>query len=77
MIQGGFGSSLLEKVNELDLDTSVLRIGWPDNFVEHGSSVSQLRLENELDDPAILEKIGNRIRKKFSIQNENSVFTSN
>ena len=76
VIQGGFGSSLLEKVNELDLDTNVLRIGWPDNFVEHGSSVSQLRLENELDDPAILGKIGNRIRKKFSIQNENSVFTS-
>lgn len=77
VIQGGFGSSVLEKVNELDLDTSVLRIGWPDNFVEHGSSVSQLRLENGLDDTAILARIDTRVRSKFDILSESSVDSGN
>lgn len=77
VIQGGFGSSVLEKVNELDLDTSVLRIGWPDNFVEHGTSVTQLRLENGLDDTAILARIDTRVRSKFDILSESSVDSGN
>ena len=33
---GGFGSALLECANDLSLDTPVLRVGWPDQFIEHG-----------------------------------------
>lgn len=77
VIQGGFGSSVLEAVNELDLETSVLRVGWPDNFVEHGSSVGQLRLENGLDDAAILGRIDIRVRSKFNILSESNVGSGN
>jgi len=67
VIQGGFGSGVLEAFNEFNLKGSVLRIGWPDNFVEHGSSVNQLRSENGLDDASILNKIEDRIRDLLGI----------
>lgn len=57
VVQGGFGSGVLEFVSENDLPASVLRIGWPDQFVEHGSSVDQLRLENGLSNEAIRTRI--------------------
>jgi 1-deoxy-D-xylulose-5-phosphate synthase len=43
VLAGGFGSSVLEALQEADCPTAVERIGWPDKFVEHGSSVELLR----------------------------------
>jgi 1-deoxy-D-xylulose-5-phosphate synthase len=43
VLAGGFGSSVLEALQEADCPTAVERIGWPDKFVEHGSSVEVLR----------------------------------
>ncbi|HEX4652226.1 MAG TPA: 1-deoxy-D-xylulose-5-phosphate synthase [Granulicella sp.] len=42
VLAGGFGSAVLETVSELQLTVPVLRIGWPDEFIEHGK-VEQLR----------------------------------
>ncbi len=36
VLAGGFGSAVLETLNELRLDVPVIRIGWPDAFIEHG-----------------------------------------
>jgi 1-deoxy-D-xylulose-5-phosphate synthase len=36
VLAGGFGSSVLETLNAAELTTPVLRIGWPDQFIEHG-----------------------------------------
>ena len=36
VLAGGFGSALLECLSDLDLATHVVRIGWPDAFIEHG-----------------------------------------
>ncbi len=33
---GGFGSAVLEALNEAGIATPVERIGWPDQFIEHG-----------------------------------------
>lgn len=46
-IYGGFGSAVMEKIGELGKRTPVLRIGWPDTFVEHGS-LMQLRTKHRL-----------------------------
>jgi 1-deoxy-D-xylulose-5-phosphate synthase len=54
---GGFGSAVLECLNEAGSKTPVLRIGYPDRFVDHGSSVAVLRSANDLDDGTILENI--------------------
>jgi 1-deoxy-D-xylulose-5-phosphate synthase len=42
VLAGGFGSAVLETVSELELSVPVVRIGWPDEFIEHGK-VEQLR----------------------------------
>jgi 1-deoxy-D-xylulose-5-phosphate synthase len=35
-LAGGFGSAVLEELNRRGLSTPVVRIGWPDQFIEHG-----------------------------------------
>jgi 1-deoxy-D-xylulose-5-phosphate synthase len=36
VLHGGFGSAVLERLSDLGLSTPVVRIGWPDQFIEHG-----------------------------------------
>ncbi|MFA6074574.1 MAG: 1-deoxy-D-xylulose-5-phosphate synthase [Negativicutes bacterium] len=36
VLQGGFGSAVLEFINEHHYATKVLRLGWPDCFIEQG-----------------------------------------
>lgn len=33
---GGFGSAVLEALEDMGLSVPVVRIGWPDQFIEHG-----------------------------------------
>jgi len=33
---GGFGSAVVEALDEMGIAVPVVRIGWPDNFIEHG-----------------------------------------
>ena len=33
---GGFGSAVLEALDEMGISVPVVRIGWPDQFIEHG-----------------------------------------
>lgn len=54
---GGFGSAVGEALLDRGHPTRLLRLGWPDRFVEHGNSVEQLRAENGLDNPSLLRKI--------------------
>jgi 1-deoxy-D-xylulose-5-phosphate synthase len=55
VLAGGFGSAVLETVNELELSTPVVRIGWPDEFIEHGK-VDDLRAKYGLTAEAAMEK---------------------
>jgi 1-deoxy-D-xylulose-5-phosphate synthase len=57
VIMGGFGSGVLEALNEAGLSTPVERIGWPDNFVAHGSSAAELRAQNGLSPQEIEDKV--------------------
>jgi len=43
VLPGGYGSSVLELLGEKSIATPVVRIGWPDQFIEHASSVDYLR----------------------------------
>ncbi len=43
VLSGGFGSAVLEALQESDCAAAVERIGWPDRFVEHGSNTEVLR----------------------------------
>jgi 1-deoxy-D-xylulose-5-phosphate synthase len=66
VLAGGFGSSVLEILQDNNSATSVERIGWPDQFVEHGSSVSILRSAYGLSSEAIFEKIASRYKSVSS-----------
>ena len=43
VLSGGFGSAVLETLSEREMSTPVHRIGWPDEFVDHGSDIATLR----------------------------------
>jgi 1-deoxy-D-xylulose-5-phosphate synthase len=42
-LMGGYGSAVLELFSERHVPAPVVRIGWPDQFIEHASSVDYLR----------------------------------
>jgi 1-deoxy-D-xylulose-5-phosphate synthase len=42
-LMGGYGSIVLETFSEKGISTPVVRIGWPDQFIEHASSQDVLR----------------------------------
>jgi len=44
---GGFGSAVMETLAELGSTVPVVRIGWPDQFIEHGK-VEELRAKHGL-----------------------------
>ena len=48
VLTGGYGSSVLELFNEKQIATPVARIGWPDKFIEHASTVDYLREKHGL-----------------------------
>ncbi len=56
VLMGGFGSSVIEALNEMRLDVPVVRIGWPDKFIEHGKP-EQLRIRHGLSVDAALGKL--------------------
>jgi len=54
---GGFGSAVLEALQEEGIHTPVTRIGWPDRFIPHGSSVGDLRNTHGLSRKDMIETI--------------------
>ncbi len=60
-IVGGFGSAVQEALNTANCATPVLRIGWGDSFVEHGS-LQQLRAKHGLTPESISAAIQNRLQ---------------
>jgi len=48
VLAGGYGSTVLELFSEKRITTPVVRIGWPDQFIEHASTVDYLREKHGL-----------------------------
>jgi 1-deoxy-D-xylulose-5-phosphate synthase len=53
---GGFGSAVVEALREMGSDMPVVRIGWPDQFIEHGK-VDDLRAKYGLSAEAALAEV--------------------
>jgi 1-deoxy-D-xylulose-5-phosphate synthase len=56
VLHNGFGCSVMELLSERRITTPVVRIGWPDEFVEHGT-VPILREKHGLTAKAAVAKI--------------------
>jgi 1-deoxy-D-xylulose-5-phosphate synthase len=53
---GGFGSAVVEALDEMGCTLPVVRIGWPDQFIEHGK-VDDLRHKHGLSVDAAMEQV--------------------
>jgi 1-deoxy-D-xylulose-5-phosphate synthase len=62
VMAGGFGSAVLEALQEADCSTAVERIGWPDKFVEHGTNTEILRAAYGLSPNDIHRRVLDRWR---------------
>jgi 1-deoxy-D-xylulose-5-phosphate synthase len=56
VLAGGYGSAVLEALEQMKLQVPVVRIGWPDGFVEHGK-VDSLRARYGVSVDAALDKL--------------------
>ncbi len=56
VLAGGFGSAVLEELNGLELTVPVVRVGWPDEFIEHGK-VEALRARYGLTAEAAFARV--------------------
>ncbi|HTV14819.1 MAG TPA: 1-deoxy-D-xylulose-5-phosphate synthase [Acidobacteriaceae bacterium] len=62
VLMGGFGSAVLETLSEMGIETPVIRIGWPDAFIEHGK-VDALRAKHGVSVEAALGKLAPYLRR--------------
>jgi 1-deoxy-D-xylulose-5-phosphate synthase len=56
-LMGGYGSTVLELFNARRIQVPVVRLGWPDVFVEHASSVDHLRQKYGLTADALVAQV--------------------
>jgi 1-deoxy-D-xylulose-5-phosphate synthase len=55
-VTGGFGASVAEHLSDAGISTPLVRVGWPDQFIEHGS-VAILREKYGMTARAATERI--------------------
>ncbi len=63
VLHNGFGCAVIEHLNDAGIKTPVVRVGWPDQFVEHGA-VDILRKKHGLTAEAAVEKITAHLKPK-------------
>jgi 1-deoxy-D-xylulose-5-phosphate synthase len=61
VLPGGYGSSVIELLADRSIATPVARIGWPDQFIEHASSVDYLRKKYGLTVEKTIEAVKQKL----------------
>jgi 1-deoxy-D-xylulose-5-phosphate synthase len=61
-LMGGYGSAVLELFSEKNVTTPVVRIGWPDQFIEHATTQDELRKKYGLS----VENTVAKVKAQFS-----------
>ena len=72
VLHNGFGCAVIEHLNDAGIKTPVARIGWPDQFIEHGA-VDILRKKHGLTAQHAVEKILPLLKAKPSASSAKSV----
>ncbi|HEY4962708.1 MAG TPA: 1-deoxy-D-xylulose-5-phosphate synthase [Terriglobales bacterium] len=67
VLAGGFGSAVLEVLSDASLNTPVVRIGWPNQFIEHGKP-DDLRVKYGLSVKAALEKLRPHLHPRVPVK---------
>src|SRR5467141_3967591 len=63
VLHNGFGCAVMEHLHSQMINTPVVRIGWPDQFVEHGT-IPILRKKHGITADALVEKVLPLLKKK-------------
>jgi 1-deoxy-D-xylulose-5-phosphate synthase len=66
VLHNGFGSAVIEHLSDQGIKTPVVRVGWPDEFIEHGT-VPILRQKHGLTVEATVQKILSRLETTQAI----------
>jgi 1-deoxy-D-xylulose-5-phosphate synthase len=66
VLYNGFGCAVMEHLHSQMINTPVVRIGWPDQFIEHGA-VPILRKKHGITADALVEKVLPLLRKKSKL----------
>jgi 1-deoxy-D-xylulose-5-phosphate synthase len=66
VLAGGFGSAVLESLNAQEIDVPVVRVGWPDEFIEHGK-VDDLRAKYGLTADAAADRARPYLKKAVAV----------
>ena len=61
-LMGGYGSAVLELFSEKGITAAVVRIGWPDQFIEHATTQDELRQKYGLS----VENTVARVKAQFA-----------
>jgi 1-deoxy-D-xylulose-5-phosphate synthase len=62
VLAGGFGSVVLETLSAAEIETPVVRVGWPDQFIEHGKPEA-LRAKYGLTAEGAMEKVRELLKR--------------
>jgi 1-deoxy-D-xylulose-5-phosphate synthase len=63
VLHNGFGCAVMEHLHSQMINTPVVRIGWPDEFVEHGT-IPILRKKHGITADALVEKVLSLVKKR-------------
>ncbi len=67
VLHNGFGCAVMEHLHSQMINTPVVRIGWPDQFIEHGA-VPILRKKHGITADALVEKVLPLLHKKSRVR---------
>ncbi len=67
VLHNGFGCAAMEHLHSRMINTPVVRIGWPDQFIEHGT-IPILRKKHGVSADALVEKVLPLLQKKAARQ---------
>ncbi len=71
VLPNGFGCAVMEALNEARIPVPVVRLGWPDQFIEHGN-VPILRQKHGLTAQALVDRVLPLLNKKGQANAANS-----
>src|SRR5216110_2088627 len=67
VLYNGFGCAVMEHLHSQMIKTPVVRIGWPDQFIEHGA-VPILRKKHGITSDALVDKVLPLLHKKSKLK---------
>jgi 1-deoxy-D-xylulose-5-phosphate synthase len=66
VLAGGFGSVVLECLSSEEIETPVVRVGWPDQFIEHGKPEA-LRAKYGLTAESALQRVRPHLKRAVGV----------